>query len=35
MTETIAAPGGANPNLGQRIPPISMRQLAMMLPRIY
>lgn len=35
MMQSLSAPGDANPNLGQRMPPISMRQLAMMLPRIY
>lgn len=35
MMESLSAPGAANPALGQRQPPISMRQLAMMLPRIY
>lgn len=35
MAFAIAGPRSVNPNLGQRVPPINMRQLAMMLPRIY
>ncbi len=35
MSFNVAGPGGGNPNLGQRTPPISMRKLAAMLPRIY
>lgn len=31
----LAAPGAANPQLGSRIYPLAMRQLAMQAPRVY